>query len=115
MNTLYFIITLFFLGALGGAYLLTRVLRNKETPKLVALVHGAIGATALALLIVYNFRHPGFIAAIALFVVAATGGFVLVARDLTGKPLPKWLALAHGLIAVSGFVVLLVLAFNNGG
>jgi branched-subunit amino acid transport protein AzlD len=113
MNTLYLIIALFALGALIGMYLLALVLQKKETPKFVAFIHGAFVASALVLLIVYNFNHPGFIEAIVLFVVAAVGGLTLIIRDLTGKSLPRWLAIGHGLIAVGGFIFLLACAFTG--
>jgi hypothetical protein len=114
MNTLYLIIGLFALGALIGMYLLALVLQKKETPKFVALIHGLFVATALILLIVYNVKYgPGLMESIVLFVIAALGGAVLIVRDLTGKPIPKWLALAHGLIAIAGFVYLLVYAFSR--
>lgn len=111
MSTLYFSIALFALGAIIGMYLLTLVLQKKETPKFVALIHGAFVVIALILLIIYNSQNPGLIEAIVLFVVAALGGLILITRDLTGKPLPKWLAIGHGLIAVAGFIFLLVSAF----
>jgi hypothetical protein len=112
MNTLYLIITLFALGAIVGMYLLALVLQKKETPKLVAFIHGALVVTALILLIYYSGTHtPGPIESIVVFVIAAVGGLTLIVRDLTGKPLPAWLAIGHGLIAVTGFIFLLVYAF----
>jgi hypothetical protein len=111
MNTLYVIISLFALGAIIGLYLLALVLQKKETPKFVAFIHGAFVATALVLLIIYNSKHPGLTESVVLFLIAATGGLVLITRDLTGKSLPRWLALAHGLIAVIGFIFLLTVAF----
>jgi hypothetical protein len=114
MNSLYGIIALFALGAIIGMYLLALVLQKKETPKFVAFIHGIFVAAALIILIVYKIKHgPGLMESITLFVVAALGGFVLITRDLTGKPLPKWLAIAHGLIAVAGFIFLLVFAFTT--
>jgi hypothetical protein len=111
MNSLYLIIALFALGAIIGMYLLALVLQKKQTPKFVALIHGAFVAVALVLLIIYNSQHPGPIESIVLFVIAALGGLVLIVRDLSGKPLPRWLAIGHGLIAVTGFIFLLALAF----
>lgn len=113
MNTLYLIITLFALGALIGMYLLALVLQKKETPKFVAFIHGAFVASALVLLFIYNSNHPGFTEAIVLFVIAALGGLTLIVRDLTGKPLPRWLAIGHGLAAVVGFIFLLAFAFSG--
>jgi hypothetical protein len=112
MNTLYTIIGLFGFGALIGVYLLTMILRNKETPKAVAFIHGGFVATALILLIIYVTKHEhGPVESMVLFILAATGGFVLIYRDLTGKKIPKWLAVGHGLLAVTGFVLLLIYAF----
>jgi hypothetical protein len=114
MSTLYVIIGLFAVAALGGMYLLALVLQRKETPKFVAFIHGLFAATALILLIVYSSKNPpGFTESIILFVMAALGGFVLIIRDLTGKSIPRWLAVTHGLIAVAGFVVLLFSAFSS--
>lgn len=113
MTLLYAIIGLFALGAIIGVYLLALVLQKKETPKLVAFIHGGMVATALILLIYYTLRHPpGMPESVVLFTVAAVGGATLMARDLTGKSLPKWLAVGHGLIAVAGFVFLLIRAFG---
>jgi hypothetical protein len=111
MNTLYLIIALFALGALIGMYLLALVLQKKETPKFVALIHGVFVVAGLILLFIYNSQHPGFTEAIVLFIIAAAGGLALITRDLTGKPLPRWLAIGHGLIAVVGFIFLLAKAF----
>jgi hypothetical protein len=111
MNTIYTIIGLFALGAIIGMYLLSLVMQNKETPKVVAFIHGGFVALALVLLIVYNNNNPGVMDSIVLFVIAALGGAVMIVRDLSGKGVPKWLAVVHGLVAVAGFVVLLVHAF----
>jgi hypothetical protein len=48
-----------------------------------------------------------------LFIIAATGGFIVFVRDIINKPVPKWLAIVHGLIAVTGFIFLLMFAFNK--
>jgi hypothetical protein len=114
MNTLYLIIGLFALGALIGMYLLALVLQKKETPKFVAIIHGAFVAAALVLLIDYaTHEGPKPIESIVLFIVAALGGLTLFIRDMSGKTLPKWLAIGHGLIAVTGFIFLLVFAFGS--
>lgn len=112
MNSLYVIIGLFALGALIGMYLLSFVLQSKSTPKAVAFIHGAFVGLALILLISYSLKHgPGLTESIVLFVMAALGGAVMIIRDLSGKGIPKWLAVGHGLIAVTGFIFLLVYAF----
>jgi hypothetical protein len=113
MNTLYSIIGLFAFGAIVGMYLLALVLQKKETPKFVAVIHGLFVAIALIMLIVYNNKNPGLTESIVLFIIAALGGIVLFVRDITKKSIPKWLAVVHGLIAVVGFIFLLVFTFSH--
>ena len=112
MNSLYFV-TLFALGAIIGMYLLALVLQGKETPKAVALIHGVFVVVALVLLIIYSSRNPGLADSIVLFLIAALGGLVLIIRDLLSKSIPKWLAVVHGLVAVTGFIFLLISAYTR--
>jgi hypothetical protein len=109
-----FAITGFFaLAAIVGLILLSFILRSKETPKGVAIGHGLLAATGLVLLIIYCTRHsPRPIESLIIFIVAATGGFIVFARDISNKPLPKWLPVVHGLIAVTGLIFLLIFAFS---
>jgi hypothetical protein len=109
---IYTIIALFSLAALLGMILLSYVFRDKETPKGFVFTHGPIAAIALVLLIIYSFQTPGLLACIILFVMAAGGGLVLVYHDIKGMKIPKWLAIFHGLIAVSGFTYLLIKTFG---
>ena len=112
MGLIYTAIALFAVAALMGIYLITFVLQKKETPKAIAITHGLLAATALVLLIIHTVQTGAdLIQAIVFFVIAALGGIVLFARDITGKSLPKALAVAHGLLAITGFVFLLVYAF----
>lgn len=112
MKSVYVAVGFFALAAIIGMYLLTFILRGKETPKAVAFTHGIMAAVGLVLLLVYWLRKdPAMWDSVVLFAVAAVGGLYLIMRDLTAKPIPKWLAVAHGLIAVTGFVFLLVHAF----
>jgi hypothetical protein len=106
-------IAFFSLAAVLGMLLLSYVLRGKETPKGIVFTHGPLAVIGLILLIVYAFENPpGPLESIVLFVIAALGGLILVARDLLRKTIPKWLAVVHGLVAVTGFVFLLVYAFK---
>lgn len=114
IDMLYTIIALFALAAILGLILISYVLKGKETPKGVMIVHGLFAAVALVLLLSYVFGDkPGPVESAVLFVIAALGGFIMMARDVTGKSIPKWLAVVHGLLAVTGFVLLLVFAFNG--
>lgn len=112
MNTLYTIIGLFSLGAIIGIYLLTLILRDKKTPKAAALVHGLFVIAAVIMLIAYvGDNNPSPIESLVLFILAALGGIVLIYRDLTGKSLPKWLVIGHGVAAIAGFIFLLTFTF----
>src|SRR5688572_7886241 len=113
MTSLYLSIAMFALGAMVGIYLLSFVLRGINTPKFVVFVHGIFVVVALILLITYAMDQPGYMETVVIFVLAAIGGLVLVYRDLTSKPMPKWLAVGHGLIAITGFVFLLMNAFGE--
>ncbi len=111
---IYTAIAFFALAAILGLLLLSYILRGKETPKGVAIGHGLLAATGLVLLIIYATSHtPRPMESVVLFVIAATGGFIVFTRDMANKSLPKWLPVAHGLIAVAGFVFLLLFAFNR--
>ena len=113
MGTLYAAIAIFGTTAILGLYLLSLVLRAKSTPKGVALIHGLLAVIALVLLIVYCVGHnPGPWASLVVFVIAAMGGLILGYRDLTGKSIPKWLGIVHGLAAIIGFALLLWFAFS---
>ena len=105
-------ILFFALAALLGLYLLSFVLQNKNTPKGVAFTHGPLAAAGLIILIIYAFfHHPSPIVSIILFVLAALGGVMLIWRDLTGKSVPKWMAIGHGLTAIVGFIFLIIFTF----
>jgi hypothetical protein len=100
------------LAAILGLVLLSFVLRKKETPKAVVIGHGLLAVTAVILLIIYSVGPgPGPTESIILFLIAATGGLILVSRDFIGKTIPRWLAVAHGLIAITAFVLLLAFRF----
>jgi hypothetical protein len=94
-------------AALLGALLLTFVLRSRHTPKGIALLHGALAAAGIVVLIVMwivSGSTPR--GSLALFVVAALGGAVLIIQDLRKGQAPKALALGHGLIALIALALL---------
>ena len=105
------------LAALGGLTLAVIRLRGTLIPPTwLAIGHGIIAATGVGLLI-YAAITPGIptLAQIALGVVilAALGGAVMfLGFHLRGRPLPIPLVIGHGLIAATGFVLLLTSVFN---
>lgn len=104
-------------AALGGLTLAG--IRMSGTPRpatWMALGHGAIAALGLGLLI-YAAATSGIpvLARVALgvLVLAALGGVtIFVGFHLRGRALPIPLIIAHGLTAVTGFVLLLVSLFR---
>lgn len=107
-------IGIFSLTAILGMLLLSYVLTNKDTPKGISFIHGPLGAIGIIILLVYAFIHNHSpIVSLTLFILAALGGFMLIHRDITGKPLPYWLAIGHGLTALTGFIFLLIFTFMN--
>ncbi|RPI17841.1 MAG: hypothetical protein EHM58_07870 [Ignavibacteriae bacterium] len=110
---IYAAIAFFSLAAILGMLLLSYVLRDKETPKGIVFTHGPLAAIGIVLLIVYALGNtPSPVESIVLFIIAAAGGTILVWHDVKRKPIPKWLAVTHGLIAVTAFVFLLYFAFK---
>ena len=108
---LYLIIALFAIAAIVGLIILKNWLTSANTSRTVVYVHGIFAAVALVLLLVQALRNPAghLRTSLILFVLAAIGGFYMFFRDLKGKFSPIWLAVVHALLAVSGFVFLLLM------
>lgn len=109
-------LVLFGLAALGGLYMASVVFRGAERPPTaIALVHGAAAAAGLIALIVavMGMTDPGHARiALIVFIVAALGGFFLFAQHMQKKALPRNVVVIHGLVAVIGFLILLVSVIN---
>jgi len=107
---LYIVIILFALAAVMGVLILKNILAANHAPRAVVYTHGIFAAVALVLLVVYAVQNGtnGVMASIVLFIIAALGGFYMFFRDLKGKLGPVWLAIVHALLAVTGFVILLL-------
>jgi glucose uptake protein GlcU len=105
-------LVLFALAALGGVTMAAMRLRGAERPPTaLALAHGALAAAGLVALIVavINMTDPGAArTALLVFIVAAVGGFYLFAQHVTKKVLPIPVMVIHGLVAVVGFIILLM-------
>jgi branched-subunit amino acid transport protein AzlD len=105
-------IAFFALAAIIGSLLLVLILRNRPTSKVMVVLHGLLAAAGLFILVLYAFKNkPGATEGVTLFVIAATGGVIVFLRDINNKRIPKWLAVTHGLVALSGFIYLLWIAF----
>lgn len=110
---IYISIILFALSAVLGLRILIKWLTKKDASRTVIYSHGIVAAAALVLLIVYAVQNPENFpkASLILFILAALGGFYMFIRDLQQKASPMFIAFVHALLAVSGFVALLLFVF----
>ncbi|NDZ17869.1 hypothetical protein C7T35_27810 [Variovorax sp. WS11] len=103
---------LFAIAAVGGLIMAgIRFAGDRQPPVALAMLHGFLAAAAVTLLL-YGAVTIGLpsmaLGALALFLLAAAGGAILnLNYHWKQRPLPKWLVLVHGLIAVAGFLLLL--------
>jgi hypothetical protein len=100
--------------ALGGATAAVLRIRGGSNPPIpLALVHGGAGAAGLVLLLIAGVAD-GFSGALTvslvLLAVAALGGFVMFTGHLRAHLLPLPILAVHALVAVAGYVALLVAA-----
>jgi len=98
------------LAAVGGLTMVAIRVRSEQNPPLaLALGHGVLAATGLLLAIVGGVQ-AGFSAAtgggVGLLVLAALGGFVLIATHLRGQTISLGLVVGHVGLAVLGVVAL---------
>jgi hypothetical protein len=103
-------LVLFAVAAVGGLMLAFMRVTNKPLPLSLALVHGALAAAGLVLLAVGAFSVKGTgqtRLALALFVLAALGGFTLFSFHMRKRQLPMPIVVIHGLVAVAAFLILL--------
>lgn len=102
-------IVLFAVAALGGIVLAIMRIRGRLTlPLGLALVHGIVAAAGLAALIAAVATGLGAKTPLVLFLVAAVGGFVLFSFQLRKKAIPIAVMVVHAIVAVVGFLLLLV-------
>lgn len=99
------------LAALGGLTMAAIRLRGAPFPPMwLALVHGVVAATGVGVLIYFALTSgiPELAtAALVIFILAALGGATLfLGFHLRNKPLPIPFVVAHGLIAATGFGLL---------
>jgi hypothetical protein len=99
--------------ALGGiAMAVVRLGRNANPPSWLAMLHGLLAGAALTLLL-YGYFTVGLPAlagwAVLLFLVAALGGAYLnLGYHAKAILLPKAIVVVHAVIAVVGYVMLLM-------
>lgn len=110
-------VVLLALTALGGVLMAAIRFGGKpHPPSWLAMGHGLLAGAAVTLLL-YDFFTTGLPAlaqlGLLLFLLAGAGGVVLnLVYHWQRRPLPKWLVIVHGLLAVAGFVLLAIAAWS---
>lgn len=103
-------IILISLAVVLGGYLLSFVLQEKNPPKAIVIIHGTLAALGIIVLLIYALTtdqpHKHWDSLI-IFLLAATGGIYLVSRDIRHKDVPKWVAILHGGIGLTGLIWIL--------
>ncbi len=105
-------LALFAVAAVAGLTMAVMHFRGVSPPRtVVAALHGLFAAAGLVVLLLALIKagfegRPGI--AFGLLAAAALGGFVLLSSHVQGKRLPSGLVVGHGLLAVAGFVTLLL-------
>ena len=99
----------FAIAALGGIVLAAHVLRGKLAPWALSLLHAALGAAGIVLVLVTVIQGLRGSAALALglFVVAALGGFFLASFHYRKQFPPSAVVVVHAVVALAGFGALL--------
>jgi hypothetical protein len=110
ITMLVYAVIIFAIGALGGLFLASYVLRGRLAPWAVSLLHAGLGAIGL-LLVIYSAITAGIshaaMTALIILIIAALGGFYLASVHLRGTVAPKPVVFVHAGIAVIGFLTLL--------
>lgn len=104
----------FAIAAAGGLVLAYNVLRGRLAPWALSLLHAALGATGLVLVLLAvldGVAGPVTIA-LLLLLVAALGGFYLASLHLRERIAPSGVVLVHAGVAVAGFLLLAGAVFN---
>ena len=116
MLVLQTVVALLTLSAVGGVVMAwIRFSKGVNPPTWLAMLHGMLSAAAVTLLLYAAFTTglpPLANVALVLFLAAALGGVALnLNYHWKSVPLPKWLVATHGVVAVVGFLCLLVAVF----
>ncbi|MFT4057918.1 MAG: hypothetical protein QM652_00055 [Legionella sp.] len=102
-------VILFLFAAALGLVILTAVLEDRKTNKKILYIHGIVAIIALVLMIIdiaLFGRGSLVILSLILFILAALGGLTMFTLDMQKKPVPKWLALIHPVVALAGLIAL---------
>lgn len=116
-TVLYVVIVLFAIAAAGGLVMAgIRLSAERNPPAWLAMLHGLLAGAGLTLLLfaMFTIGLPQYaLWALILLVVAALGGVLMnLGFQEKRKLLPKSVLYIHALVAVIGFVLLIVAAID---
>ncbi len=105
----------FGLAVLFGLIIFMHVLQDAKPPRFFVYTHGPLALAGIILLIIYGLSYSSshLIIITTLFILAGIGGLTLFYKDLTGKPISKWMAFGHGLIAFGTFIFLVIYTVSS--
>ena len=98
-------IVLFLIAAVGGLYMATQIFGGRRPSGGIATLHGLLAASALIIVgwaVLQGGSSTLIAAGLGVLVVAALGGFYLLACHLRDRPHPKPVVVIHALAAVCG-------------
>jgi len=108
-------LVVFAIGALGGVALASFVLRGRLAPWPLSLLHAALGAIGLIIVLYAAFTagiSKAALTALVILIIAALGGFYLASIHLRSKVAPTPIVFVHAGVAVIGFLTLLGAVFG---
>ena len=107
-------IIVFAIAALGGLILASSVLRGRFAPWSLSMLHAALGATGLILVLLAILQGTArpVATAFVILLIAALGGFYLASLHLRKNIPPKGVVVIHAAAAVTGFLILAGSVFN---
>ena len=108
-------LVIFAIAAVGGLALASFILRGRLAPWSVSLLHAALGAVGLLILLYAAFTigiSKAALIALVILVVAALGGFYLASIHLRDELAPQGVVVIHAGVAVVGFLTLLGVVFG---
>jgi len=111
---LLYSILVFLVAAVGGVYLAYRILNGELAPWAVSLLHAALGAAGLVLMLLAVMAgEGGFLGqfTLATLLVTALGGFWLASIHLRKRVASSGLVILHACLGISGVLLLVGTAF----
>jgi hypothetical protein len=107
------VVVLFSVALLIGLTQGTLVIRKKNIPIPLAVVHGGFAFIGIAILTVTVFYQTSFeksFVSLIIFIASAVAGFLMFVDHLLKRPWPKTLLILHFIFNITAYVILLTWA-----